>query len=223
MAPVRSRTVVVAEELALFRDALCALCEFSGRFSIAGAASNGQDAWRLVDQHRPDVLLLDLQVEQLHALEIAKRLADSPEARSSYPTRCVILTNRTDRKTVLEVLRAGAQGYFLKSGSGARLLECMEQVLEGGIYVSPAFDMQSLFAPERATAVADPLSLLSPREYQVFSMLVEGVRAKEIAARLNLSPKTVDTYRATLMKKLNIHDVPGLVRFAMQRNILAGP
>lgn len=222
MPTVRNRTVVVAEELALFRDALCALCELSGRYSLAGSASDGAEAWRLVETHRPDILLLDLQVEQLHSLEIAKRLADSPDARSAYPTRCIILGHRNDRKTVLEALRAGAQGYFLKSGRGQQLLECMDQVLEGGIYVSPSIDVKSLFSPERIPRHDDPLSSLSPREYQVFSLLVDGVRAKEIAGRLGLSPKTVDTHRASLMQKLAIHDVPGLVKFAILRNILPG-
>lgn len=216
------RTLVIAEEVALMRDALEALCERSGRFHVLATTACGEEAWRLVEERAPELVLVDLQIPRLHSLEIAKRLAEPPGGVRRYVTRSIILGDRVDRKSIIEVLRAGAQGYFLKSSTGKQLIECLEQVAEGGIYVSPGIDLRSLFAPARQGAVEDPLARLSAREYQVFSMLVEGVRAKEIAARLQLSAKTVDTYRSGLMKKLDIHDVPGLVRFAIQRNILPG-
>jgi len=219
MKGTRNRTVVIAEELALFRDGLAALCELSGGYRVLEATSDGERAWRLIEQHRPDAVLVDLQIPRLHSLEIAKRLAEPLTGERVYPTRCVILTNRSDRKTVLEALRAGAHGYLLKTSTGRQCLDCLEQVLEGGIYVSPSVDVQSLFAPDRRGIADDPLGRLSAREYQVFSLLVEGVRAKEIAARLELSPKTVDTYRSNLMKKLDIFDVPGLVKFAIHRHL----
>lgn len=220
MPAAKPRSVIIAEELALFRDGIAALCELSGDLQVVGTTSDGEQAWKLVEEKTPDVLLVDLQIAQLHSLEIAKRLAEAAEDPRRRFTRCVILAMRRDRKTVLEVLRAGAQGYLLKSSTGPQLIDCVEQVLEGGIYVSPAVDVQSLFAPEKRGLTEDPISRLSAREFQVFSLLVEGVRAKEIAARLRLSPKTVDTYRANLMKKLDIHDIPGLVKFAIQHQII---
>ena len=99
------------------------------------------------------------------------------------------------------------------------LLEAFEQILDGGIYVSPSLELDKIFSPGQKAVPDDPLEALSAREYQVFSLLVEGTRAKEIAARLDLSPKTVDTYRASLMRKLDIHDVAGLVKFAIQRDL----
>jgi DNA-binding NarL/FixJ family response regulator len=104
----------------------------------------------------------------------------------------------------------------LKASSPQHLFDCLSQVYDGGVYVSPEIDLQALFAPDRRDN-ADPFETLSSREYQVFSLLVDGIRAKEIAARLKLSPKTVDTYRSSLMRKLNIHDVAGLVKFAINR------
>ena len=221
MQVARVYSIVIAEELALFRDSIAALCELSGQFRVEARTSDGEEAWRLIAGKQPDLALIDLQIQQLHSLEIAKRLAEPLTGPRGYPTRCVVLTTRTDRKTVLEVLRAGAQGYFLKTSTGEQLLDCLKQVMEGGIYVSPSVDVQSLFSPERKGAMDDPLSRLSAREYQVFSLLVDGVRAKEIAARLQLSPKTVDTYRSNLMKKLEIHDVPSLVKFAIHRRIIS--
>ncbi|MGJ5814035.1 response regulator [Paludibaculum fermentans] len=220
MPAAKIRSVIIAEELALFRDGIAALCELSGRFQVVGCTSDGEQAWKLVQEKTPDAILVDLQIPQLHSLEIAKRLTEPGDSVRPPPTRCVILAMRRDRKTVLEVLRAGAQGYLLKTSTGAQLVDCLEQVIEGGIYVSPAVDVQSLFAPEKRGLVEDPISRLSAREFQVFSLLVEGVRAKEIAARLQLSPKTVDTYRSNLMKKLDIHDIPGLVKFAIQHQII---
>ncbi len=110
-----------------------------------------------------------------------------------------------DRKTVLEALRCGACGYLLKNSSAAQLADALNQLMQGGIYVSPQVVVMRLFAegPSRLPP-KNPLDHLSSREFQVFSLLVDGIRAKEIAARLALSPKTVDTYRSSLMRKLEI-------------------
>lgn len=218
--PSDQKTIVVAEELTLFRDALAALCESSGLYRVAGVTSNGDDLWELIARFKPNLALIDLSIPGTHALEIAKRLAGSSAAGAADGSKCVLMATRGDRKTVLEVLRSGAQGYLLKSCTREHLFDCIQQVLEGGVYISPAVNLRSLFNPTLASQNDDPLARLSSREYQVFSMLVEGVRAKEIAARLSLSPKTVDTYRANLMKKLDIHDVPGLVKFAIRRRLI---
>lgn len=214
------KTILIAEQQGLLRDGIASLCEASGRFHVLAGVESGEEAWRLIEELRPDVALIDLQTPQLDALIIARRLSGTGDWPDPPPTRCVILSPRADRKTVLEALRAGAQGFLLKSSSGENLLDCLDRVLDGGIYVSPGVDLQSLFSADRRGVPDDPLDRLSPREYQVFSMLVEGVRPKEIAARLGVSPKTVDTYRVQLMRKLGIHDVPGLVKFALQRHLI---
>jgi DNA-binding NarL/FixJ family response regulator len=99
------------------------------------------------------------------------------------------------------------------------MLDAFGQIVEGGVYVSPEIELDKVFGGGQKPVPDDPLQTLSAREHQVFSLLCEGVRAKEIAARLALSPKTVDTYRASLMRKLDIHDVAGLVKFAIQRDL----
>src|SRR5437764_15095537 len=110
---------------------------------------------------------------------------------------------------------------LLKSVPSLQLLEDFDQLLDCGIYVSPSLELDKIFIPGQKSAPDDPIDALSSREHQVFSLLIDGIRAKEIAARLELSPKTVDTYRASLMRKLDIHDVAGLVRFAIQRDLTA--
>jgi DNA-binding NarL/FixJ family response regulator len=130
----------------------------------------------------------------------------------------VILSISREDSVVLESLRAGADAYLLKDGPARHLLDAIQFVRDGGVYVSPLLRGAAFFTrPEKVAE--DPLSLLSPREMEVFTQLVNGARAKDIAERLDISPKTVDTYRASLMRKLKVHDLVGLVKFAIERNL----
>jgi DNA-binding NarL/FixJ family response regulator len=168
----------------------------------------------MIETHQPDLAVLDLNLVDLFTLEIVKRVR-----AAGLKTKILVLSTRRDRKTVVEALRCGVSGFLLKSAPSSQMLEAFEQVLDGSVYVSPQLELNKIFTSNPKTAPEDPIDALSAREYQVFSFLVEGVRAKEIAARLELSPKTVDTYRASLMRKLDIHDVAGLVKFAIQRDL----
>jgi DNA-binding NarL/FixJ family response regulator len=137
--------------------------------------------------------------------------------------RIIIMAARGDRKLALETLRAGANGFLLKNCMAAELIEALNRVHAGSLYVSPVLQFEKVFSGSSRNAPehqGDPVDQLSSREYQVFQLLVEGYRAKDIAVRLSLSPKTVDTYRASLMRKLDIHDLPGLVKFAIQRDLI---
>lgn len=200
--------------MTLFREALVALCETGQEFRVVGQCADGTTALRLIRELQPDIAVLDLNLQDLFALEVIRRVREAKLA-----TRMVVLSTRRDAKMVMEALRAGASGFLLKSGPAHQLLEAFAQIREGGVYISPLLEMEQILSSSRSRTKGDPLETLSAREHQVFSLLVEGVRAKEIAARLALSPKTIDTYRASLMRKLDIHDVAGLVKFAIQRNI----
>lgn len=208
----RKTSIVVGEPFTLIREGLAALCERTGRLRVAGQCADGREALALLESLNPDLALLDFDLPELFSLEVVRRLRVSGRR-----TRVVILSHRTDRKTVLEVLRSGAAGYLLLSDSVEHLLAAFRQVLDGGVYVTPLVEMNKIFAGKNGDE-KDPLELLSRREFQVYSLLVEGLRAKEIAARLDLSPKTIDTYRANLMRKLDIHDLAGLVKLALKRN-----
>ncbi len=217
MVPVRepkTYSILLADELTLVREGLAALCEAQPQYRVVGQCSDGASAMRLIELQRPDIAVLDLNLPDLFTLELVKRLKDT-----GVVTKVVVLSTRRDRKTVVEALRCGVSAFLLKSGPSIQLLEAFEQILDGGIYVAPELELNKIFCPGQKSASEDPLQSLSAREYQVFSLLCEGVRAKEIAARLSLSPKTVDTYRASLMRKLDIHDVAGLVKFAIQRDL----
>ncbi len=207
--------LLIAESLALVCDGLASLCLQAGDIEVVARCHDGLDAWEQIEHLIPSVALLDLALPRLFAGEILRRCRSA-----ALPTRCVIVAPRSDRKAVVEALRAGAHAYVLKTDPGTCLIDALRQVRSGGVYVSPTLPIQSLFIPKKRQAVhQDPFESLSSREHQVFTLLVAGYRAKEIAATLDLSPKTVDTYRSNLMRKLDIRDVASLVKFAMQRNL----
>jgi DNA-binding NarL/FixJ family response regulator len=217
MVPIRepkTYSILLADDLTLVREGLAALCQAQPGYRVVGQCSEGVVALRLIESQRPDIAVLDLNLPDLFTLEIVRRIREA-----NVPTKVVVLSTRRDRKTVVEALRCGVNAFLLKTAPSVQLLEAFEQILDGGIYVSPQLELQKIFGAGQKSSSEDPLESLSAREYQVFTLLVEGIRAKEIAARLELSPKTVDTYRASLMRKLDIHDVAGLVKFAIQRDL----
>jgi len=134
-------------------------------------------------------------------------------------SKLMILSISREEPTVREALRAGADAYLLKDGPSRHLVYAINFVRDGGVYVSPLMRGAGLFAKGSEGRETDPLGSLSPREMEVFSYLVNGLRAKDIAELLGISPKTVDTYRASLMRKLKVHDLVGLVKFAIERNL----
>jgi DNA-binding NarL/FixJ family response regulator len=206
--------LLLADELTLVREGLTALCNALSGFRVVSQVGTAEAALSEIQRLQPAIALLDLGLSDLAVTEVIRRVREQ-----GLRTRCAVLSVRKDRKTVLEVLRTGACGYVLKTSTPEQMADALNQFTQGGIYVSPQIEVMSLFSENSTRTAEDPLEALSSREFQVFTLLVEGVRAKEIAARLALSPKTVDTYRSSLMRKLDIHDVAGLVKFAIRRDL----
>jgi len=207
--------VLLADELTLVRAGLAALCNAIGGYRVVAQVGSAGAALEEIQRLRPKLALLDLGLPDLATTQVIRTVRDL-----QIGTRCAVFSTRKDRKTVLEVLRNGACGYVLKSSTPEQMAEALMQFARGGIYVSPQVEVMSVFREKSGRLqLSDPLDTLSSREFQVFSLLVEGVRAKEIGLRLSLSPKTVDTYRSSLMRKLDIHDVAGLVKFAIRRDL----
>ena len=210
--------VVIADQLTLMREGLAAIClSPPPLYDVVGQCADGQAALKLIREFKPELAVLDLHLPSLDTIEVIRELK-----ASGIKTRTAVLSTRGDRKTVLEALRGGACAFLLKSGSSKHLMTALEQMRSGGIYLSPDLNIAEIFVlgrPRRRCDTDDPLERLSPREFQVFTLLVEGLRPKDIGERLQLSPKTVDTYRASLMHKLDIHDVAGLVKFAITKDL----
>jgi DNA-binding NarL/FixJ family response regulator len=208
-----STTVVLADDHAIVREGIAALCASHG-MCVLGQVSDGNAAVEMITALKPDFAILDLHMPNLTGIEAIRRLR-----AAGSTVKLMILSISREDLTVIEALRAGADAYLLKDGPSRHLLDAITFVKDGGVYVSPMLRGAGLFAKSENSRSADPLAALSPREMEVFSYLVNGLRAKDIADLLSISPKTVDTYRASLMRKLNVHDLVGLVKFAIERNL----
>jgi DNA-binding NarL/FixJ family response regulator len=213
MADFAGTTVVLADDHAIVREGFAALCEVNG-MRVLGQCSDGPSAVEAILAKQPDFAILDLHMPGMTGIEVIRRLR-----AAGCPTKIMILSISREDKPVIEALRAGADAYLLKDGPARHLLDAIGFVRDGGQYVSPLLKGAGLFTKPEAAAPEDPLASLSPREMEVFSYLVKGMRAKDIAELLRISPKTVDTYRASVMRKLNVHDIVGLVKFAIERNL----
>jgi DNA-binding NarL/FixJ family response regulator len=213
VSAVAEVSVVLADDHAIVREGIAALCAANG-LRVIGECSDGAAAVEMVAKVKPDFVVLDLHMPGMTGMEAIRRI----RAAGSRAKLIILSVSREDT-AVVEALRAGVDGYLLKDGPGRHLLDAINFIREGGVYVSPLLRGAGLFARVEKSAAVDPLASLSPREMEVFSYLVNGLRAKDIAELLEISPKTVDTYRAGLMRKLNVRDLVGLVKFAIERNL----
>ena len=206
-------TVVLADDHAIVREGIAALCTSHG-MKVLGQVSDGGAAVEMITALNPDFAILDLHMPSVTGVEAIRRLR-----AAGSTVKLMILSISREENTVMEALRAGADAYLLKDGPGRHLIDAINFVRDGGVYVSPMLRGAGLFAKAEKSRAEEPLAALSPREMEVFSYLVNGLRAKDIADLLEISPKTVDTYRASLMRKLNVHDLVGLVKFAIERKL----
>ncbi len=213
MNELAATTVVLADDHAIVREGIAALCTSQG-MRVLGQVADGSAAVDMITSLRPDFAILDLHMPSVTGVEAIRRLR-----AEGCAVKLMILSISREEGTVMEALRAGADAYLLKDGPSRHLLDAISFVRDGGVYVSPMLRGAGLFAKSEQVQAEDPLAALSPREIEVFSYLVNGLRAKDIADLLAISPKTVDTYRASLMRKLNVHDLVGLVKFAIERNL----
>jgi DNA-binding NarL/FixJ family response regulator len=207
-------SIVLADDHSIVREGLAAFCDARPELHIAGQCSDGMAAVEMIRSIVPDFAIIDLHMPKLHGLEVIRKVREA-----NCPCKLVVLSISRDEKMVLEALRAGANGYLLKDGPARHLLDAINYIQDGGVYISPLLRREYLLEAPRKAPSEDPLASLSRREYEVFSFLVDGMRPKDIAKLLDISPKTVDTYRSNIMRKLGIHDLVGLVKFAINRNL----
>jgi len=213
--PVR---VLLADDHTLVRAGIRGLVDGLAGFEVVGEASDGHEALRLAETLQPDVVLLDIGMPGLNGLETAARLA-----KLDATIRVVILSMHISEEYVLQALRAGAAGYLLKGSAVAELEVALRAVVRGETYLSPAVSKRVVDDyVSRTGGAADPLAALTPRQREVLQLVAEGHTSKDIAQRLGVSHRTVEAHRNQLMKRLDVHDVPGLVRFAVRVGLIAG-
>jgi len=209
--------VLLADDHTLVRAGIRALLELIERVEVVAESEDGRDALELIGKHRPDVALLDIGMPGLSGLEVAKRAQkDSPR------TRVVILSMHADASYVTQALRAGVAGYLVKGAAVAELPLAIKAVMRGETYLTPKISRSVVekFLDD-GEPMADPLSGLTSRQREILQLIAEGRTTKEIAGVLEVSVKTVETHRARLMERLDIHDVPGLVRFAIRAGLVS--
>ena len=202
--------LVLADDHVLVRQGLRKLLEGAG-FIVAGEAVDGREVVRLVRSENPDVAVIDIGMPLFNGLNAALELTHShPEVR------LIVLTQHDESQYVAEALRCGVKGYVLKNQAARDLERAIEGVVRGEVYLSPGV------ASAVAEACASPgrgADGLSVRERQVLQLIAEGSSTKDIAAQLGISAKTVESHRSKLMRKLDIHDTAGLVRYAIRRGV----
>ncbi len=211
--------VMLADDHAVVRDGLRMVLEAQSDIEVVGEASNGREAIRLAKRLRPDIAMLDVAMPELNGIEAAEQIhALSPS------TRIVILSMYSTREHILRALRAGAMGYLLKESAAAEVVTAVREVSSARKYLSNKVSDEVIDAfihPNGPRQVETPLDRLSPREREILQMVAEGRSSIEIGKTLFLSPKTIDTYRSRLMRKLGIRDIAGLVRFAIQHGVIS--
>jgi len=213
MHPTR---ILLADDHTLVRAGIRSLIESIDDVEVVAEAGDGREALELIAKHRPDVALLDIGMPGLNGLEVAKR---TPQA--SPGTRIIILSMHADPAYVKKALRAGADGYLLKGASVAELPLALQAVMRGESYLTPKISSSVV---ERILAQdgddSDPLDDLTTRQREILQLIAEGQSTKEIAGILDISVKTVESHRLRMMDRLDIHDVPGLVRFAIRAGLV---
>jgi len=208
--------VMVADDHTIVRQGIVSLLSDSGSCEVVAEASNGMEAVEKALATKPDVALIDITMPRLNGLEAVRRI------RQELPdTRILVLTVHDEQEYVLPIVRAGAAGYLLKNAASGDLLAAVKALHAG----------KAFFGPEAAQAIAeqlrrpavdatDPYQQLTPREREVFHLVIEGKPSKEVSRVLGISVKTAENHRARLMDKLHVHNTAELVKYAARKGLL---
>jgi DNA-binding NarL/FixJ family response regulator len=208
--------IVLADDHALVRKGIRSLLEKLDNIEVVGEASEGREALELSKTHQPDIVFMDITMPGLNGLEAITRM------KKECPTARVIMLSMHAREEYFQqALESGAAGYLLKDADWMELELAIRTVMRGETYLTPTVAKYAVDAYRlRKEGDQGPLACLSSRQKEILQLIAEGYANKEIAQRLNLSPRTVETHRAELMERLNIRDVPGLVKLALRAGLI---
>ncbi len=211
-------TVLLVEDHALVREGLRSVIGKISGVELVGEASNGRNALEAVRELEPDLVLMDISMPEMNGLEATRRLRDD------HPrVRVLILSAHANEEYVYQALRAGACGYLLKDDDRSEFTRALRAVERGETYLSPSLGesaVTELLERAGAGSVATPLDLLTPRQREVLQLVAEGNTTREIAGKLAVSPKTVETHRRDIRERLEIEDLAGLVKFAIRTGLV---
>ena len=211
--PVR---IVIADDHRIVREGLRHLLEKRTDFKVVGEAADGESAVRLASELSPNIVILDISMPGLNGIEATRRiLAERPAVK------VLVLSMHSDRRFVIESLKAGTSGYLLKDSAFDELASAIEVVMARGAYLSPAITEMVIrdYVAQAGCGDDAAFSVLSPREREVLQLMAEGASTKTIAARLEVSVKTVESYRQQVMEKLDLHTVAELTKYAIREGL----
>jgi DNA-binding NarL/FixJ family response regulator len=209
--------VLLVDDHKLFRAGIRSLLQTVGGVEVVAEAGDGREGLRLVEAHRPDVVLMDIMMPGLNGLDAAARVA-----RACPATRVIMLSMDAGEDAVLQALRAGAAGYLVKAADPAELERAVRAVVRGETFLSSAISQHAVAAClGRLDREQTSLERLTPRQREVLQLIAEGHTTKEIARELGIGGKTAEVYRGELMKALDIHDIASLTRYAVRRGVVA--
>jgi DNA-binding NarL/FixJ family response regulator len=215
MKPIR---ILLADDHNLLRDGLRLLLERQPDFEVVAEASDGREALRLAGEHRPDVAVMDIAMPVLNGIEATRQIVET-----CAPTAVIMLSMHHDESYVVRALNAGARGYLLKDSLKADLIAAVKSVSQGHSYFSLKIRLllqEDYFRQMADKQKTDSLELLTVRESEILQLIAEGRGNKEIANLLNLSAHTVETHRAHILQKLNLHTVAELILYAVRKGII---
>ena len=208
--------LLIADDHKLFRVGLRQIVEARPGFCVVAEAANGLEAVAAARDAAPDIALMDISMPEMNGIEAARRIvAELPD------TRVIMLSMHSDRRYIQEALRAGAKGYLLKDSAPEELLRAIHKALRGQFYLSAQINAQVIegFVQQISADPDSPFRVLSAREREVLQLLAEGKSTRDIADRLNLSAKTIETHRQHIMDKLELHTIAELTRYAIREGL----
>jgi two-component system, NarL family, response regulator NreC len=210
--------ILLADDHTIVRQGLRKLLEERPDWEVIAEAGDGREAVRLAEQHKPDVAILDVAMPLLNGIEATRQIT-----RRMPGTRVLVLSMHADEAYVTQILQAGATGYLLKDSADVDLLKAVGEAAQGRSFFSPAIARVMLDDYVRQLAdkgVTDRYEALSEREREIFQLIAEAKTNKEIAALLSVSPSTVETHRAHIMEKLDLHSAAEIVLYAVRRGVI---
>lgn len=212
--------VLIAEDHLMVRAGIRALLEKAGDIRVLGEAANGQEAVEMTESFKPDVLIMDIMMPRLNGIQAAEHIR-----QLKLPTQILLLSMYSDPGLIYQALQNGVKGYVLKSSVSDELLEAVRAVAGGKTYLTEQISeiaVDHAVNPRASGLDQDPISALSPREKEVLQLIAEEHTSSEIADLLIISEKTVEKHRASLMEKLNVRNLAGLVRLAIKYRLVDG-
>ncbi|HVS51276.1 MAG TPA: response regulator transcription factor [Opitutaceae bacterium] len=209
-------TAIIADDHEIVRRGLRGILESEGTCHVVAEAADGLSAAQLVEKHKPHLLILDLNMPRLHGIDVLR------QTRTSSPhTRVIVLSMHNDEPYVIEALRAGAMAYILKGSESQEISHALKEVLAGRRFLSATLSEWAINALVAKPADdADPLQSLTQRERMVLQLAAEGHTNPEIAEKLFISPRTAETHRTNLLRKLGLQTQTDLVRFAIRKGLI---